>query len=269
MKPDFKTIIRLLAVMAMLVSFVTGVARDDIATTQENGTSFKATQKMIEVADDILSDYDKNKYDLVISCLGDSITAGFGAYDSYPGYMGKILGAYVVNLGIKGSTLAWDGLEPMVGRYYDIPYDSDVIFLYGGVNDSVGLTDQNFGDEDKPYTFCGSLHTLLTGIKETYPDAWFVVVIPPPIAGFEWYLSQNDDLYDQNVIREELIRQCKEQEIDMLDLYDMNVMNPLDDKVRREYFGDDIHPNEEGFKVLGMLMAAKVAKYAEEGGFRR
>ena len=267
MKPDLEILTRLLALLTLIFTLATGVTRNDIATAQKTGASFEATTKMIAVADELLYSYDKDEYNLVISCLGDSITAGFGGYASYPGYMGKILDAQVINLGIKGSTIAWDGSDPMVGRYYEIPFNSDVIFLYGGVNDSVGLTDQNFGDEDTPYSFCGSVRTLLTGIQERYPEAYFVVVIPPPIAGFDDYQSRNSKLYDQNVLREELIRQCRELQIDMLDLYNMNVMNPLDEKVRTEYFGDNIHPNDEGFKVLGMLLAAKVAKHAQEGGF--
>lgn len=267
MNPNLNTFSNIITFLALIMSLITGNPREGLDIKQEDGVSVEVTQKVTEIAQDFLSQYDTQAYDLTVTCLGDSITSGINDEPAYPVFMEELLNAEIVNLGIAGSSIADGCYDPMYLRYREIPQNSDVIILFGGYNDVFLMTDSYFGSTDEPGTFCYALNTLLKGIQENYPDAYFFVVIPPASKDIEVYQRLNPGLYDQVVTRREMIRQCKELGIDRLDLYSMNVMNPNDAKAWENYFFDGIHPKEEGHRVLAALIAAKIAKYAEEGGF--
>ena len=75
----------------------------------------------------------------VISCLGDSITQGVGNNDvSWAHYLQDILPVKRINnYGIAGTRITkgtgWD--QPFVDRYDQMDPESDIIIVYGGIND--------------------------------------------------------------------------------------------------------------------------------------
>ena len=76
-------------------------------------------------------------------------------------------------MGIGGSAISRAGHYAMVDRWQDIPLDSDIIIVFGGSNDCLFETNEEFGnieyDQRKvSETFCGDLDEMLSSIEREY-----------------------------------------------------------------------------------------------------
>lgn len=145
-----------------------------------------------------------------LTFLGDSITYGVDGMGgqhmmSYPlpVLVQKELGAKTaINLGISGSTLctAPDSLgttydhHPFVNRVNTIPSDSDIVCVFGGVNDyALGLPLGAIEDENGD-TVYGALNGIMTQIKTRCPNA-FVFLMTPFGLG-QWKLDASPADYE-------------------------------------------------------------------------
>lgn len=129
-----------------------------------------------------------------LTFLGDSITYGVDGVDgqhmmSYPLpiLVEKELNAsYSANLGISGSTLcaasenhtvSYDN-HPFVERINSIPSDSDVVCVFGGVNDyALGLP-LGAIDDDNYYTVYGALNGIMKQLQTRCPNAFVFLMTP-------------------------------------------------------------------------------------------
>lgn len=130
----------------------------------------------------------KNK---IISFLGDSITEGVGVKDiancRFDNVIAREYSAIVHNCGVGGSRLAHQSIPSekprhdlcFCGRAYDIAPDSDIIVVFGGVNDYIHGDAPIGTQEDKtPATFCGAVNFLMNFLKNTYSRAQIVFFTP-------------------------------------------------------------------------------------------
>ena len=143
---------------------------------------------------EIVENVDYSK--LVYTALGDSITWGQDGITNtrmttpYCDVVGQTLGLKkVYNLGIGNSAVSkmstcdcHDNFDtahtPMCERYTNISIYSDIISIFGGVNDrglSVPLGDINSYDKS---TFYGAYNTLIKGVKTNYSSAWVFLITP-------------------------------------------------------------------------------------------
>lgn len=116
---------------------------------------------------------------VVISCLGDSITNGgyLGTANTYPKLLKEQLNNLVcLNYGIGGSSCAsrpsLSNDTGMVLRYNKINKISDIIIVMCGVNDGMSNVPLGNIDDTDITTYYGALNTLCSGLKENYPNAW-------------------------------------------------------------------------------------------------
>lgn len=222
-------------------------------------------QKTIEI-DNInkvfIENLDNNLKNKKITCLGDSITYGNGgSYKedgtqiSYCDYLSKTLSAEIINLGIGGTAIGdyWDE-NSFILRWDTIPQDSDIIIIYGGVNDYfIG----NYGDinlkEEK--TFTGDCYKLFKNIKEKYVDSKIYVILS--------YQTdyENIEQFRENDLEKYLLTQkeyAAEFGFDVIDLYHLDFLNSKDMEVNRNYIPDGIHPNDEGSRLLANQIAVEL-----------
>lgn len=250
-------------------------------TVKESAVSEKARQKMTskEITDKenaydrkILAEQPYDFSDVKIACLGDSITEGIngatGKADglTYPEVMKEVLGAEeVYNLGIGGSTIGDYWTAAMVNRYMEIPKDTDIIIVYGGINDVFSGTDVTIGDltELKENTFCGDLDTLLKGLRMNYPTSWLILVTPMDSVTVEEVRVLNPDMEPIEDYINAMCTLAEKYNVDVIDLFHNNFLNSYDQGVYDAYV-PGCHPTDEGYRVLGEHIAKEVIRISLE-----
>ena len=192
-----------------------------------------------------------------IACIGDSITYGAGVAatrktDAWTFILQKRLGGsfQVLNYGVSGATLQREG---------DFPYrrigflkrlkkvQPELIVLMLGTNDS------------KPYNwdearFAREYEELVQELKDK-PWPHRLVLMTPPRAfpeektGVVAFDIENEPIRD--VIRPLVFSLGQKYELQVIDLYALTEEHP-------EYFGDGVHPNGLGNRVLAEYLQEQI-----------
>ncbi|TCL58943.1 lysophospholipase L1-like esterase [Kineothrix alysoides] len=211
--------------------------------------------------------------DMKIACLGDSLTAGDNMNDledyskyAYPSVLKSILNAEeVYNLGIGGSSYGryWD--EAFVDRYKEIPEDSDIILVMGGTNDGFAASIDELGNinERKSRTFYGDVDELMRGLKENYPDVKIIFATPLPNILQDYLMSQRGYLLPQNVFTNAVKELAAEYGIDVIDLYNSNILDTHDSQIISAYMPDGVHGNPAGYQILAEHFASEIIRIME------
>lgn len=178
-----------------------------------------------------------------VSCIGDSITAGFGLEDwddSYPNQLYYILGdRYVVNpnLGKSGAAVWRHSLLPYKNtkEYREaIGWSADVLVICLGANDTVYQINDSFCQE-----FIEDYIDLIGNLKSKMPDARVFVCKVPPMFG-----KENARFAASVPVINELIvsvaQTCGARVIDL--------NRPFASKAG--LFSDGLHPNKEGARLI-------------------
>lgn len=211
--------------------------------------------------------------DMKIACLGDSITEGSNLNDmenyqqyAYPSVLKTVLNAEeVYNLGIGGSSIGryWD--KPFVERYKDIPQDTDIIIVMGGTNDGFAASTKELGsiEERNTRTFYGDTNELMKGLKKDYPNAAIVFATPLPNILHDYLRSERDYLLPQSDFADAINVLAAEYGIDVIDLYNSNILDTHDTQVISSYMPDGVHGNPAGYQILAEHFASQLVDIME------
>lgn len=208
-----------------------------------------------------------------INFLGDSITEGAGIEDHlecrYDNVMLKKYGLKEVhNYGIGGTRLAYQTKISadcpqfdlyFCGRVWQMNPNTDIIVVYGGVNDYLH-GDAPFGTEEDttPATFCGAVNYLMKFFHDNYADKTVVFMTPAhccvngewpdaqPSAGNSRPLSDYVDV---------IAKAAEKNHYPCLNLYKNPPFNPNLEEDRLKYTVDGLHPNAAGHAVLADVLA--------------
>lgn len=205
-----------------------------------------------------------------IACLGDSITeaANLSGQENYrqyayPARLKEQLGARnVTNLGIGGSSIGRYWENAFVDRYREIPQDTDLILVMGGTNDGFCMNQEELGtfQERKARTFIGDLDELLRGLKENYPEARIVLITPLPNVLHDILRKERDYLLPQSTIVNTMKALAEEHGIEVIDLYNSNILDTHDAAVIYNYMPDGVHCNPDGYTLLAEHIAAELIR---------
>lgn len=185
----------------------------------------------------------------VINILGDSLTEGVGARTpdkAYPVVLSKLTGAVVNNYGVSGSRITdipegWTNPGSFVDRMYAMDKAADLVIVFGGTNDFW------FGDcpigkrtDTKPNTFYGALNTMLPYLKNAYPNADIVLIVPyqqskDADATHSYKRSTYSDFGTGTFkqYRNAMLDRCEYYGIPVLDLYADYELNLADNRDRK------------------------------------
>lgn len=235
--------------------------KEEMISSDELG-AFDKTHDVYELNKQIA---ELNCYDFSntkITFLGDSITYGVGGdyneyqnLKSYVDYVRDILGCQTKNLGIPGSCLSsCNGYEGMVYRVNDIPEDTNIIVVFGGINDFL-IGDETFGDENfEEGTFTGDTRKTFLAIKNKFPDVPVYVITMYKNRG-EAEVKSSKTLNDYMHVE----RVCaNEAGFKIVELYSNDLMNNIVFENFAAYSNDIIHPNDNGYMWLGRHLAAEI-----------
>ena len=241
---------------------------------QEAMSSHKQTMLANEQDRKTISGNDIDFSEIKIACLGDSITqaVNLDTLDHYqelawPHILKEALGAKeVVNLGIGGSSIGRYWADAFVDRYTEIPEDTDLIFVMGGTNDGFCASFVEFGNsgERAPRTFWGDLDELMDGLKENYPDAEVIFLTPLPNSLHDYLKAERKYLMSQEKFPEVIITLAEEHGMEVFDLYNSNILDGHDKDNILHLMPDGVHPNAEGYRILGEHVAAELIRLLDE-----
>ena len=241
---------------------------------QEAMSSHKQTMRANEQDRKTISENDIDFSEIKIACLGDSITqaANLDTLDHYqelawPHVLKEALGAEeVVNLGIGGSSIGRYWADAFVDRYTEIPEDTDLIFVMGGTNDGFCASFVEFGNSEEraPRTFWGDLDELMDGLKEDYPEAEVIFLTPIPNSLHDYLKAERKYLMPQEEFSEVIITLAEEHGMEVFDLYNSNILDGHDKDNILHLMPDGVHPNAEGYRILGEHVAAELIRLLDE-----
>ena len=241
---------------------------------QEAMSSHKQTMRANEQDRKTISENDIDFSEIKIACLGDSITqaVNLDTLDHYqelawPHVLKEALGAEkVVNLGIGGSSIGRYWADAFVDRYTEIPEDTDLIFVMGGTNDGFCASFVEFGNSEEraPRTFWGDLDELMDGLKEDYPEAEVIFLTPIPNSLHDYLKAERKYLMPQEEFSEVIITLAEEHGMEVFDLYNSNILDGHDKDNILHLMPDGVHPNAEGYRILGEHVAAELIRLLDE-----
>ena len=241
---------------------------------QEAMSSHKQTMRANEQDRKTISENDIDFSEIKIACLGDSITqaVNLDTLDHYqelawPHVLKEALGAEeVVNLGIGGSSIGRYWADAFVDRYTEIPEDTDLIFVMGGTNDGFCASFVEFGNSEEraPRTFWGDLDELMDGLKEDYPEAEVIFLTPIPNSLHDYLKAERKYLMPQEEFSEVIITLAEEHGMEVFDLYNSNILDGHDKDNILHLMPDGVHPNVEGYRILGEHVAAELIRLLDE-----
>lgn len=222
-----------------------------------------------------------------ITFLGDSITSGGTTSNgkqafSYVDYLKDYLGAEITNKGLSGSVITEGNVEnqtqSFVSRSSQIQ-DQDFVTIFGGINDfwfnsPLGSMEDS---SDNVETFYGALKFLVENLSKKNPAAHFLFITPLKECkegAPHTYEDNNKLVLHKNragFTEEDYVNAIKEvaayYSVPVLDLFNSSNMNPYIES-QRQYFADDLHPNQLGAQRLALLIS-QVINNGVSSGFLR
>ena len=148
----------------------------------------------------------------------------------------------------------------------EIPEDTDLIFVMGGTNDGFCASFVEFGNSEEraPRTFWGDLDELMDGLKEDYPEAEVIFLTPIPNSLHDYLKAERKYLMPQEEFSEVIITLAEEHGMEVFDLYNSNILDGHDKDNILHLMPDGVHPNEEGYRILGEHVAAELIRLLDE-----
>lgn len=240
--------------------------------------TYDKTLKINELDRKILSAANCSFPNVSISFVGDSITEGVGGNEdsagkkiSYVDYVQEALHfGTVTNNGVAGSTIG----DYMTQTDLSIAYNQDKLFdaknmitvFYAGLNDYLYKPEvKNFGvlNDGSTGGYCGQLQMLLRSFPTAYPNTKFFIVTAfqttldngvTEVTNFDGIPTLNDYMQPQR----QLAAECGYQ---VIDLYNIGLMDMHDEQTAAALLADSTHPNDAGYRILGEHIAAEILLY--------
>ncbi len=213
---------------------------------------------VLTAAEDAIKALEENP--IRVTFVGDSITEGAGASNAYKNYVsqtGELLGDEftVFNAGVSGKTLL-DTPE----AYTDTPrytegknFAPDVVTIMLGTNDS---KDRYWGSGDEAYgaeAFAEQLTALINEYKSLPSNPVVFIATSPTVYG-----EKVDSINDAGVT--EIVAVQKEvAAAEGCPVIDINAFT----KNHSDWFGDGVHPNDNGYAQMATAFAEAIAEVNE------
>ena len=187
-----------------------------------------------------------------MNVLGDSIVRG--SYGNFVNVIKNILQlSEARNYGIGGSLISSsdvdESLPPACTRYVDMDDDADIIIVHAGTNDysaQIPLGEETSTDIT---TFNGALNTLMTGLREKYPDKLII------FSNILHRFNDNAFTIKASQYRECIENRCLANHIVFYDGYKYTGFDFVKGYYDHILTSDGLHPNKKGAEILGRKLA--------------
>lgn len=174
--------------------------------------------------------------------LGDSITFGwpYGREKSWVFYIKQNLSNLeVINKGVPGDTFV-----DMLKRLNEDVFSEqpDYVMIMGGINDLI----QNHSHPKIQKNFIGIIEKLQ---KENIK-----VLVGLPTYANDYYLEENI-----KILRQGISNFCRDKNIPLMNFLKI-LVNSKTEKIKKDFFLDDIHPNQKGYLEMGKYALLEIKR---------
>jgi lysophospholipase L1-like esterase len=188
--------------------------------------------------------------------FGDSITEkNFRTTINYHDYIRAETNMNVVNMGVGGS--GFKAREDTTNAFYQrissVPLDTDVITIFGGINDAMSNLTIGEVTDTGTSTVCGCINTMLDNLYTVLPFAQVGIITPIPSKDY----NPNNTSNYLSQLSEKIVAISRIRGIPCLDLYHCSGLRPWNSAVNLQMFscitvpeGDGLHPNALGHKAI-------------------
>ena len=135
--------------------------------------------------------------------------------------------------------------------------NADAVFIMAGVCDWFFGENCVLGDVDSKDTFIYDFNLLLTLVENKYRNADIFVLIPLEP---EYYMGSAALDKDYEDIQNEIRYYAANRDFKVIDLPKYDILNASNASTRQLYYKDSVHPNTQGFKMLGNIVLAEALK---------
>ena len=104
----------------------------------------------------------------------------------------------------------------------------------------------------------------MDGLKEDYPDAEVIFLTPLPNSLQDYLKAERKYLMSQEKFPEVIITLAEEHGMEVFDLYNSNILDGHDKDNILHLMPDGVHPNAEGYRILGEHVAAELIRLLDE-----
>lgn len=249
-KKEYKLYIRVKKSDANIDTIIKPMIRD---ASILNGSYCKYGEYQIYKPIQELIDYSEfNWSGKKMNVLGDSIVQG--SYGNFVNVIKNILQlSEARNYGIGGSLISSsdvdESLPPACTRYVDMDDDADIIIVHAGTNDysaQIPLGEETSTDIT---TFNGALNTLMTGLREKYPDKLII------FSNILHRFNDNAFTIKASQYRECIENRCLANHIVFYDGYKYTGFDFVKGYYDHILTSDGLHPNKKGAEILGRKLA--------------
>lgn len=196
------------------------------------------------------------------SVLGDSIShPGLNnVNDKYWVWINQRVGGMsIYNYGVSGTRIT------NFTQRYDQMHYSDIITVFGGVNDwgQTNPTPMGAITDTTNDTFYGALDILCKGILTTFPKSTVIFITPLGNKGFGSSFAEEENslgltIYDY---ADAILEVCGNYKIPVIDACRSSLLNPYISPIKTECFVDGLHLNTHGHEVLSWLIEDEMLKH--------
>ena len=206
--------------------------------------------------------------ELKIVCLGDELTYGNGGSDkskggkiSYCDFLEETLDCKVSNMGLNKTTIGnYYNDYSFVDRQEDIPEDTDIVIIFGGINDYLLQGSYGeFGTIEKKNSYCNGLKTIIENINEKNEDVeiFFVTTYKN-----DKELHYSDDSLHTSPFKDYMNSQIaiakKYENVHVIDFYNTGILNSTISETGTKLTSDGFLLNDEGNELMGEHIAANL-----------
>ena len=237
-------------------------------------TSYEETKRMSLYNRNIIRSNTVDFSDVSIAFLGDSITAGVGLEkvgiepNVYPSVIERSLNVKeVYRFGYGGYAIGrHDPSVSLYSKYTNIPKDTDIIFVQGGINDVYSGSEATFGSLSalsQTGTFCADVYAMMYALQTEYPDAQIIFLTPLSTITSELYKEMLPNMLEVSRYASAMKKIAEKEElknVEVWDLYNANILDSFDKDILAEYMYDGVHPGIAGHRVLGEYIASRLIR---------